>query len=134
MEEALPRLEVICDTYLSVSTPVQVAVARLIDSGKQIRAQILERVHTNYRVLTMACARYPSVRLLPAEGGWCAVVRVPSTAGEEALALRILHEAHVIVHPGYFFDIHQGAHLVVSLLPEPELFAASLAQVLEIAV
>lgn len=134
VDDALQRLEVICDTYLSVSTPVQVAAARLIEGGKQVRAHILERLHTNYRALTMACARYPSVRLLPVEGGWCAVVRVPSTVGEEALALRILHEAHVIVHPGYFFDIHQGAHLVVSLLPEPELFAAALAQALEIAV
>jgi aspartate/methionine/tyrosine aminotransferase len=106
----------------------------LIAGGAEIRRQILERLHTNYRALTMACARYPSVRLLPAEGGWCAVVRVPSMLGEEALSLRILHDAHVIVHPGYFFDIHQGAHLVVSLLPEPDLFAAAIAQVLEIAV
>lgn len=134
VNDALQRLEVICDTYLSVSTPVQVAAARLIKGGAHIRRQILERVHTNYRALTTACASHPSVRLLPAEGGWCAVVRVPSTVGEEALALRILHETHVIVHPGYFFDIHQGAHLVVSLLPEPDLFAAAITRVLEIAV
>lgn len=134
VDDALQRLEVICDTYLSVSTPVQVAAASLIAGGAAIRAQIHERVHANYQTLTSACARYPAVRLLPAEGGWSAVVRVPSTAGEEALALRILNEAHVIVHPGYFFDIHQGAHLVVSLLPEPDVFATSIARVLEIAV
>lgn len=134
VDEALQRLELICDTYLSVSTPVQVAASRLIEGGADIRRQILERLHTNYRALTAACARHPSIRLLPVEGGWCAVVRVPSTIGEEALALRILHDAHVIVHPGYFFDIHQGTHLVVSLLPEPELFAAAIMQVLEIAV
>lgn len=134
VDDALQRLEVICDTYLSVSTPVQVAAAGLIAGGATIRSQILERVHANYQTLMSACARYPSVRLLPAEGGWCAVVRVPSTVGEEALALRVLHEAHVIVHPGYFFDIHQGAHLVVSLLPEPDVFAAAIARVLEIAV
>ena len=132
--DALERLEVICDTYLSVSTPVQVAAARLIEGGAYVRRQILERLHINYRALATACASDPSVRLLPAEGGWCAVVRVPSTVGEEALALRILHDAHVIVHPGYFFDIHQGAHLVVSLLPEPDLFASAIARVLEIAV
>jgi alanine-synthesizing transaminase len=134
IDDALRRLEVICDTYLSVSTPVQVAAASLITGGSEIRRRILQRVHTNYQALMAACARHPSVRLLPAEGGWCAVVRVPSTVGEEALALRILHEAHVIVHPGYFFDIHQGAHLVVSLLPEPEEFAPAIARVLEIAV
>lgn len=132
--DALQRLEVICDTYLSVSTPVQVAAEKLIEGGAHIQRQILERIHTNYRVLTTACAQYPAVRLLPAEGGWCAVVRVPSTIGDEALALRILQEAHVVVHPGYFFDIHQGTHLVVSLLPDPTVFATALAKVLEIAV
>lgn len=134
VDDALQRLEVICDTYLSVSTPVQVAAAHLIAAGQHTRAQILERVHTNYRALTAACAQHPAVRLLPVEGGWCAVVRVPSTVGDEALALHILHDAHVIVHPGYFFDIHQGTHLVVSLLPEPDLFATAITQVLEIAV
>lgn len=134
VDAALQRLEVICDTYLSVSTPVQVAAASLIAGGSEIRRRILGRVHANYQAVTAACALHSSVRLLPAEGGWCAVVRVPSTVGEEALALRILHEAHVIVHPGYFFDMHQGDHLVVSLLPEPDLFAAAIARVLEIAV
>jgi len=133
VDEAMQRLEVICDTYLSVSTPVQVAAASLIENGRKIRGQILERLQTNYRTLTIACARHPAVRLLSVEGGWCAVVRVPSMIGEEELALRILRDAQVIVHPGYFFDIHQGAHLVVSLLPEPELFAAAITQVLEIA-
>lgn len=133
VDEALQRLEVICDTYLSVSTPVQVAAASLITHGRDIRRQILERLQTNYRTLMTACARHPAVRLLSVEGGWCAVIQVPSLTGEDELALRILRDAHVIVHPGYFFDIHQGAHLVVSLLPEPELFAAAVSQVLEIA-
>lgn len=133
VDDALQRLEVICDTYLSVSTPVQLAAASLIAGGADIRRRILERLHTNYRTLTTACARYPSVYVLPAEGGWCAVVRVPSMMGEEALALRILHDAHVIVHPGYFFDIHQGTNLVVSLLPDPDAFATAITHVLEIA-
>jgi alanine-synthesizing transaminase len=134
VSDALQRLEMICDTYLSVSTPVQVAAASLIAGGADIQRQILDRVHANYHALTAVCARYPSVRLLSAEGGWCAVLRVPSTIGDEALALRILTEAHVLVHPGYFFDIHHGTHLVVSLLPEPDLFTTAIAQVLEIAV
>lgn len=128
--EALQRLEVICDTYLSVSTPVQVAAASLIAHGSDIRRQILERLQTNYRALTIACAGHPAVRLLSVEGGWCAVIQVPSTIGEEALVIRLLQEAHVLVHPGYFFDFHTGTHLVLSLLTEPGSFAAGVAAVL----
>lgn len=130
VDEALQRLEVICDTYLSVSTPVQVAAASLIEHGRHIRRQILERLETNYRALTTACARHPAVRLLSVEGGWCAVIQVPSTIGEEALVMRLLQDAHVLVHPGYFFDFHTGTRLVVSLLTEPGSFAAGVAAVL----
>ena len=35
--EALERLELICDTYLSVSTPVQLAARTLLDSGRAVR-------------------------------------------------------------------------------------------------
>jgi alanine-synthesizing transaminase len=132
--DSLQRLEIICDTYLSVSTPVQVAAARLLADGAIVRERIRERVRANYQTLLTQCARYPAVRVLAPEGGWCAVIQVPSTIGEEALVMRILQESHVVVHPGYFFDFHSGAHLVVSLLPDPGVFATGLRHVLEIAV
>lgn len=132
--DALQRLEIICDTYLSVSTPVQVAAARLLADGAIVRDHIRRRVLGNYQTLLTQCARYPAVRVLAPEGGWCAVIQVPSTIGEEALVLRILQESHVLVHPGYFFDFQAGAHLVVSLLPDPAVFVKGSSHVLEIAV
>ncbi len=132
--EAMARLEIICDTYLSVSTPVQVAAPDLLAGGAAVRDHINARIQANYNSLTTTVMAYPSVRVLPAEGGWCAVIRVPSTIGEEALVMRILRESHVVVHPGYFFDFHTGAHLVVSLLPDPAVFVKGLSHVLEIAV
>ncbi len=129
--QALERLEVICDTYLSVSTPVQVAAPRLIADSAPVREAIRLRVQRNYRALRDAAAAYPAVRVVPPEGGWSAMIQVPETIGEEALVLRLLHDAHVVVHPGYFFDCHQGAHIVVSLLPEPDLFAAGIRSALE---
>lgn len=128
--DALQRLEIICDTYLSVSTPVQVAAPDLIAAGASVRQQINTRLLTNYQSLLALAAAHPAVRVLPPEGGWCAAMQVPSTVGEEALVLRILQESHVVVHPGYFFDFHAGAHLVVSLLPEPGLFSGAVAAVL----
>jgi len=128
---AMERLELICDTYLSVSTPVQLAAAKLIASGKEIREAIKERVQQNYHALERTAKVHPSVRVIEPEGGWSVVIEVPETAGEDALVQRILHEAHVVVHPGYFFDIQRGAHIVVSLLPPPDVFADAIRRVLD---
>lgn len=128
--DALARLEVICDTYLSVSTPVQIAAPKLIVDTVPVRQAIHERLRQNYRTLTEAAASDLGVRVMPPEGGWSALVRVPDTIGEEALVLKILRDAHVIVHPGYFFDCGAGSHLVVSLLPEPEQFGVGIQRAL----
>ena len=60
--------------------------------------------------------------VLPADGGWSAVIRVPATRPEASLVLDLLELDGLVVHPGYFFDFPHEAFLVVSLLPEPEVF------------
>lgn len=129
--DALDRLELICDTYLSVSTPVQVAAARLIDQGRGVRDRILERIRGNYRTLGSRAAGASEVSVLNADGGWSAVLRVPATASEEQFALDLLERHSVVVHPGYFFDFAHEAFLVVSLLPEPSTFERGIDLVLE---
>ena len=131
VEEAMQRLEVICDAYLSVSTPVQVAAPALIAAGGPIRAQIQERVRANYRTLREAVARYPAIELLHADAGWSAVLRVPSTRSEEDRVVDLLERDRVLVHPGFFFDFPHEAFIVVSLLPPVEMFADGIARVLE---
>jgi len=130
VSDARTRLELIADTYLSVSTPVQRAAAGLLAAGAGIRSRILDRVRTNYGRLAAATAAHPACSLLPAEGGWSAVVRVPATLGEEALVLALLEQDHVLVHPGYFFDFDREAFLIVSLLPDPGIFREGVARVL----
>jgi alanine-synthesizing transaminase len=130
VREALQRLEIICDTYLSVSTAVQIAAPRLIDAGRSIRAAIAARLDRNLQYLRGAVARHASVSLLEPEGGWSAVVRVPATESEESLVLRLLDEARVLAHPGYFFDFSTEAFLVVSLLPATAAFAEAIDRVL----
>ena len=121
----------ICDTYLSVATPVQAAAPSLIEAGAAIRAQILERVRANYAALRRAASGHPAIDVLDAEGGWSAVVRVPARAGEEDLVLQLIQDDGVVVHPGYFFDFPHEAFLVVSLLPEPAVFEHGVARMLE---
>ena len=123
VREALDRLELICDSYLSVSTPVQVAAGELIEAGAEIRSQILERIRSNYRQLESLGAAHPSVEVLPSEAGWSGVVRVPATRSEENLVLELIERDGVLVHPGFFFDFPHEAFVVLSLLPEPATFA-----------
>jgi hypothetical protein len=128
---ALQRLELVCDTYLSVSTPVQVAAPGLLAAGAVVRQRILERIRTNHAALDRMVSGFPSVQRLCADAGWSAVLRVPATRSEEDLVLSLLEEDGVLVHPGFFFDFSHEAFLVVSLLPDPAVFAEGLRRVLD---
>jgi aspartate/methionine/tyrosine aminotransferase len=132
---ALPRLELIADTYLSPSTPVQLALPRLLVLGASIRSAIGERVRANRSHLERAVGADSSARVLPAEGGWSAILQVPrfphqGLASDEAWALRLLREDRVVVSPGYFFDMPEGAFLVVSLLVEPDALTEGVGRIL----
>ena len=127
---ALDRLEHICDAYLSVSTPVQVAVPRLLERGAAIRSQIAARVAANYGSLTALGSRVPSCRVLPSDGGWYAVLQVPSLESEEDLVVGLLTVDGVLTHPGYFFDFPRESFLVVSLLPSADSFTDGVGRML----
>lgn len=129
--DALHALELVADSYLSVSTPVQVAAADLLARGAAIREGIVERVRGNLAALGRIATRFQAVTVLACEGGWYAVVRVPSTRAEEALVLALLDRERVLVHPGYFFDFPREAYLIVSLLPRPAVFADATARMLQ---
>jgi aspartate/methionine/tyrosine aminotransferase len=122
VDDAMDRLETICDAYLSVSTSVQIAVPDLMKTGASVRAQIQERVRGNYQRLVALAATYPACAVLPVEAGWYAVVQIPNIGSEETVVLELLDQAGVLVHPGYFFDFEREAFLVVSLLPQPDVF------------
>ncbi|MEZ5317484.1 MAG: pyridoxal phosphate-dependent aminotransferase [Vicinamibacterales bacterium] len=126
---ALERLDVIADTYLSVSTPVQLAAAALIEAGRAVRLAVADRLRDNLAALRAALVPRPEVALLEPEAGWSAVLRVPATASEEALILRALRHG-VVVQPGYFYDFATEAYLVISLLPARETFDAGVAALL----
>jgi alanine-synthesizing transaminase len=131
VRDALARLEVICDAYLSVATPVQIAAPSLMAAGAGVRASILERIRANHDALVRQASAHPAIRVLPVEGGWSAVIRVPSTRREEDLVLELLERDDVLIHPGFFFDFPHEAFLVCSLLPEPQRFADGVRRLIE---
>ncbi|ABF91003.1 aminotransferase, classes I and II [Myxococcus xanthus DK 1622] len=123
-DEALARLDWVGDTYLPVGTLVQRVLPALLAHAPRFQAAVLERVRGNRQRLLAARPRDANWDVVPAEGGWSAVVRIPRAPGEEATCLALL-DAGVRVQPGYFYDFGGGAFLVLSLLPQPEDFAAA---------
>lgn len=122
LDEAVAAYEIIADSYLSVSTPVQVAAPALLARGGVIRDQLQARLTRNLRALGEACSRWPAATLLDVDGGWSAVIRVPAVRPEEDLVVTLAAEDGVLVHPGFFFDFPREAFLVVSLIVEPGAF------------
>ena len=125
---ALARLEVIADTSLSVNTPVQAAFPRWAALTPSVQRQIRERVQTNRGWLKSSLP--PPVRLLPADGGWSAVLKIPSMKDEESWVLELLERHRVLAHPGYFYDFEQPGIAVVSLLPPPARFQQGIGRLL----
>jgi aspartate/methionine/tyrosine aminotransferase len=122
VEPALANLDLVADTYLSVGTPVQLALPRLLELGADVRRAIQARLLRNRTALANAIDAHSPCTLLPAEAGWSAIVRVPAVVSDEEWALRLLRDDGVLAQPGYFFDLQLGATLVVSLLTPPASF------------
>jgi alanine-synthesizing transaminase len=120
--EAVERLAFLADQYLSVGTPVQLALPELFARAAPVREAILARCRANLVALRALTREAPGTAALPVEGGWSAVLRFPAVLGEEALTLRLLERAAVAVQPGYFFDFPREGYLVLSLLPPPQSF------------
>ena len=130
VDDALNGLEIVADTFLSVSTPAQLALPELLLSGATLRAQITARIGRNLQALRAAVAAVAAVTLHEPRGGWSAVLQVPATQSEEALTVALVEHDGVLVHPGYFFDFNREAYVVVSLLPDPASFDTGVARLL----
>jgi len=121
LRPALERLEVVADTFLSMNAPVQWALGDWLDSAGAVQEEIRHRTRANLHVLDAAVGRCPAVVRLEVEAGWYAVLRVPALERDEDLAIRLIEECGVSVHPGYFFGFSGDGWLVASLLtPEEE--------------
>lgn len=120
--DATTRLELIADTYLSVGTPVQHALPRLLEAGTHVQQQIVHRVQESLARLQSVIGPNSAAQLLRVEGGWYATLRVPRTRSEEEWCLELIERDSVLVQPGYFYDFESEAYLILSLLTPPEIF------------
>jgi alanine-synthesizing transaminase len=128
--DALARLEVIADTYLSVNAPVQWAISSFLEQRRAFQEQLIRRVQRNLIQLDGQLPAQKICSRLQVEGGWCAVLRVPATLSDEDLAMTLLKEKGVYVHPGRFYDFSSDRFLVVSLLVPQEQIRQGVSEIL----
>ena len=130
-QEALRRLEMIADLHLSVATPIQHALPALLENCSSISRQILDRTTSNVRFLQSICNHSSPLSLFRCEGGWNGMLRLPNTRTDEEWAIELLRLANLLVHPGHLFDIELPSCMVVSLLPNTELFREGCSRILK---
>jgi alanine-synthesizing transaminase len=128
--QAMGRLEVIADTYLSMNAPMQWAVPALLEQRKDIQRQLLDRVRQNLAELDRQLTQQKACSRLAVEGGWYAVLRVPVTRSDEELAIELVREKSVLVHPGHFYDFPGDGYLVLSLITCEAEFSEGMGRVL----
>jgi alanine-synthesizing transaminase len=131
--QALARLEVIADTFLSMNAPIQWALPALLDQRPGFQKQLLARVNENLAELDKQLAGQKFCSRLEVEGGWNAVIRVPATFGDEEFAIELFTEKGVYVHPGHFYDFPSSGYLLVSLITPTSRFAEGITLVLSMA-
>jgi len=121
-DEALRRLEVIADTFLSMNAPVQLAVLAMLEQRHDIQRQIMERVRTNLAELDAQLGTQKLCQRLAVEGGWYAVLRIPVTGSDEAFAIGLLQRTGVLVQPGHFYDLTAEGYVIISLITPCDMF------------
>jgi hypothetical protein len=130
LRNSLGRLEIIADTYLSLSAPLALALPALLETRRALQPQLQARVGSNLQLLDARLEVNQPVGRLEVEGGWYAVLRLPSIRTDEEWAVELACKDNVLVHPGHFFDFGRDGHLVISLLTEQEVFEEGLARIL----
>jgi alanine-synthesizing transaminase len=129
---ALARLEVIADTYLSMNAPLQWATPALLAQRTGLQSQLLDRVRDSLAELDRQLGRQNTCERLAVDGGWYAVLRVPVTKSDEDLAIELLQEKSVLVHPGHFYDFPSDGYLVLSLITPAGDFGEGVGRILEL--
>jgi alanine-synthesizing transaminase len=129
VREALGRLEVIADTFLSMNAPMQVALPIWLAGRRGIQGRIRSRVLGN-----LTAAREAGLEVLRIDAGWSAILRLRRTRALDAegdFAIELLQEAGVVTHPGSFYGLAERGRVVVSLIGSADDFSSAIARMSE---
>jgi alanine-synthesizing transaminase len=128
--ELRARAELAADAFLSVSTPVQLALPTLLEAAEEIQPRIQARLDASlWRV--WARTRGRPVEPLPADAGWTVLLRLPDVHELHDLGWgRRLLDAGVLVQPGFLFDLPAPPRVAVSLLTPEDVLEEGMTRLL----
>ena len=129
--DALARLAVIADTYLSMNAPLQFALPAMFAERHNIQPQLMQRIRTNLDELDAQLAAQNLCHRLAIEGGWYAVLRVPVLGSDEDLTIALLRATGVLLHPGHFYNFPGEGYLVASLITPTAEFSDGISRALK---
>lgn len=130
LAQAVPRLELIADTFLSPNTPVQWALPEILATRAPVQQALETRIRRNLVELASALSGSAATSLF-LEGGWYQALRLPALCSEADWVLGLLERDGVLTQPGFFYDFIDGAHLVLSLITDEETFALGVQRIVE---
>lgn len=121
---AMKALAMIADTFLPVSEPLQAAVPMLLQKSASFQKTYQKEIASRARQALEALSQVKKLSLIKPEGGFYVTVNL-GERNEENVALQLLKDEGLLVHPGYFYDV-PGNHLVLSLVNRPQMFRKAL--------
>jgi hypothetical protein len=126
VEKAVLALETMADTFLAASEVSQLAAPALLAQREPFlttyRTAVARRAASTQQLLTGSAL----VSFNPPRGGFYLAIDVSRlTRNDENLALDLLLETGILVHPGWFYDI-PTPHLILSFLAEEDVLAREL--------
>ncbi|MFZ1865296.1 MAG: pyridoxal phosphate-dependent aminotransferase [Polyangiales bacterium] len=131
VERSLAQLDLITDTYLSANEITQRALPALLSTpSADRRRRIFERLQHNRESALALQEEVSEISVLPVQGGWYQVLRLPAVMSEEQWVLDFLDRG-LLVQPGWFYDFPDQPWVVVSLVTPPQIFTEGLNQLKE---
>ena len=114
VQRSMAALELISDTFLPVNEIAQFAAPEIFRRGQPFLRDYKNWIAAS-RNIALKGLEHCSV--FHPRGGFYVTLKVDGD--EDALAMRLLAEQNILVHPGYFYDIEPN-HLVMTFIHEPD--------------
>ncbi len=117
VRQALRALELISDTFLPVNEIVQASAPAIFEYGKDIRTHFARRIRECWDTAESFLVQSRDCSYTKPEGGFYVTLNIRGLE-EETAAEQILRRDHILLHPGYFYDMSPN-HLVLSFVQDP---------------
>jgi aspartate/methionine/tyrosine aminotransferase len=123
VRQSMRALELMSDTFLPVNEIVQASAPEIFHRGKETRIDFAHRIRECWETAEIFLAHSRNCSYIKPGGGFYVTLQIENL-DEERVAEEILRENHMLIHPGYFYDLKPN-HLVLSFVQSPETIRAS---------